>query len=107
MRKLAFLSLFTLSLTALAVGFFIEPGEAAAPAEAAKATPATVVLAVEGVSCGSCEGHIRDALGKVEGSGEVAVDLIRRTVTVSYDPAKTAPDALAKAVSGAGRNNFV
>ena len=31
MRKWTFLAVFTLSLTAMAVGFFIEPGEAAAP----------------------------------------------------------------------------
>ena len=44
----------------------------------------TTVLTVPDMMCGHCEKAIRTALSKVEGVGEIAVDLTAKTVTVSH-----------------------
>ncbi|XUW99680.1 MAG: copper ion binding protein [Dehalogenimonas sp.] len=59
-------------------------------------------LNVKGMSCGHCVQHVETALKKVPGVAKVAVDLAKGKASVEYDPAKTTPEALKKAVDAAG-----
>lgn len=68
----------------------------------AKGPIGRVLLAVEGVSCGSCEAHIREALSVDPAVRAVSVDLGARTVTVEYTEGRTDPKALADRVTLAG-----
>lgn len=61
-----------------------------------------VLLAVPSMTCGSCEGRIRAALGADPGVREVTVDLGSRTVEVVYAAGTADPKALADAVTRAG-----
>lgn len=61
-----------------------------------------VTLAVPGMTCPTCPLTIRKALQKIDGVGNVAVDLARKTVTVSYEDTKARPDQLAKTTGEAG-----
>ncbi|KTB49306.1 Copper chaperone [Dehalogenimonas alkenigignens] len=63
---------------------------------------AALNLTVKGMSCGGCVRHVETALKKVAGVGTVTVDLAKSKASVEYDPAKTTPDALKKAVDASG-----
>lgn len=62
----------------------------------------TAVLAVQGVSCAACAAAIEQGLSAHEGVGAVSVSRDRRRVEVSYDPARTNPQQLAKLLQGMG-----
>ena len=49
----------------------------------------TTVLTVPDMMCGHCEKAIRTALSKVEGVGEITVDLTAKTVAVNHSDAVT------------------
>lgn len=80
--------------------------------DAATATaPATTHLAairagttlhVEGMTCAYCAVAIRPALGKLDGVLSTEVDVEGEKATVTYDPAKVTPDAIAKEVRDLG-----
>ena len=76
--------------------------ETVAAAAAGTGDGAAITLAVSGMTCGSCEGRIRDALEARPGVRQVAVDLGSSTVRVLYDPAAEDPKALAEVVTAAG-----
>ena len=46
----------------------------------------SLTLPVEGMTCASCVMRVEKALKKVEGIGEVNVNLATEKVTLSYDP---------------------
>jgi mercuric ion binding protein len=73
----------------------------AVPAAAA-AMPQTVTLAVQKMTCSLCPVTIKKSLEKVIGVSAVTVDFDNKTATVTYDPERTAPDALVKATTDAG-----
>ena len=62
----------------------------------------TVTLGVEHMTCAACPITVRKALSQVAGVGESTVDMKTHTASVTFDPAKTTPQALATAVSRAG-----
>ena len=63
--------------------------------------PATVVLHVDGMTCGHCERHVGEALGKLPGVSDVAVS--RHTASATMKVAGTPnADALVAAVKAAG-----
>lgn len=62
----------------------------------------TVVIPVEGMSCGSCAAKVKRTLKDINGVGEAVVDLGERNVTVDYDPRQLAPDRLIGAINGLG-----
>ena len=66
------------------------------------ATPATVVLDAENMTCPACGITIRKALEKVPGVTAKRVDARSATVTVRFDPERTNPVAIAKAITDAG-----
>lgn len=74
-----------------------------APAFAvAEKTQISVSLQVDGMTCTGCVAAVKGALMKVDGVKTAQVSLERNEAVVEYDPAKTSPDALAKAVTKAG-----
>lgn len=71
----------------------------AAPASAAQQS---VTLKVPDMVCASCPYIVRHALSAVPGVEKVAIDLDARAARVTYDPGRTSPERLAKAVHDAG-----
>jgi Cu+-exporting ATPase len=70
-------------------------------AEAAVAERAHIVLPVEGMTCATCAGRVEKALTALPGV-QAMVNLSSEHADVQYDPARVAPDALAKAIQHAG-----
>ena len=66
------------------------------------ATPKTVVLDVQNVTCAACGLTIEKALDRVPGVTAQHVDAQAATVKVTFDPALTSESAVAKAVTDAG-----
>jgi copper chaperone len=65
-------------------------------AEGAEAT-----LRIDGLLCSACAANVRRRLERVDGVRSAEVDLERGEAEVSYDPARTSPEALVAAVEGA------
>lgn len=84
MRKWLLVALFTAPLAVLA------------------ATPQTVVLDVQNMTCELCPITVKQALGKVAGVADTRVDLATRTATVTFDPDKANVATLLKATTNAG-----
>lgn len=72
----------------------------AAPAFAGE--PKTAVLEVAGMTCSLCPITVRKALQRVPGVLEAKADYAAQRAEAKYDPDRTSPQALAKAVSDAG-----
>ena len=72
------------------------------PVAALAATPQTVVLDVQNMTCSMCSITIRKALEKVPGVIDAKVDYGHKTAIVKYDPDKAGPSALVKATTNAG-----
>lgn len=66
------------------------------------ATPKTVVMDVQNMTCAACAITIKAALGKVPGVASTKVDGKAGTVSVVFDPDRTTAQAIAKTVSDAG-----
>ncbi|MFN0104510.1 MAG: heavy metal translocating P-type ATPase [Bryobacteraceae bacterium] len=74
--------------------------EARAPELTKPATTATI--AIQGMTCAACVGHVERALKEVEGVNTATVSLLANEAKVTFDPAKATPAALKKAVEEAG-----
>lgn len=72
------------------------------PLAAFAASPQTVVLDVQNMTCPVCPITIRKALEKVPGVIDAKVDFDHKTAVVKYDPEKVNPSALLKATTNAG-----
>jgi periplasmic mercuric ion binding protein len=66
------------------------------------AEPRTVTLGVEHMTCAACPITVRKALSRVAGVPASTVDMKTHTATITFDPTRTTPEALATAVSDAG-----
>lgn len=75
---------------------------AALPLVALAATPKTVTLDVQNMTCGLCPITVKKSLEKVSGVSAVKVDFDKKTATVTYDPDQAQPEALTKATTNAG-----
>ncbi|GAB6061948.1 heavy-metal-associated domain-containing protein [Deferrisoma palaeochoriense] len=86
----------------LAAGFLATAavGEKGAPAGGGPTD--RVLFAVEGLSCGSCEGRVVEALRALPGVRAVGVDLAAGRVGVEYEPGRADPKRLADAVTRLG-----
>lgn len=62
----------------------------------------TVVLNVQGMSCGHCVKAVEAALGELQGINEVKVDLENAQVTVAFDTAKVAIETIKEAIEEQG-----
>jgi Cu+-exporting ATPase len=65
------------------------------------AGPASVELAVGGMTCASCAARIEKKLNRVDGA-VASVNFATETATVSYDPGKTTPEDLVSVVEATG-----
>jgi copper chaperone len=63
------------------------------------AATAVCTLKITGMTCGGCEGAVRVAAKKVDGVKGVTASHKAGTAEVTYDPAKTSPEAIAKVVT--------
>jgi mercuric ion binding protein len=72
------------------------------PFAALAASPQTVTLAVQNMTCAVCPITVRKALEKVTGVASVKVDLDTKTATVTFDPDKADATALINATAKAG-----
>lgn len=76
-------------------------GESVPPARAVVAEASSVVttIPVEGMTCFSCELHVKKVLGEVAGVKEATPSATAGTVQVVYDPARVVPRALVNAIN--------
>lgn len=72
------------------------------PVAAFAATPQTIVLDVQNMTCSMCSITILKALEKVPGVIDAKVHYDHKTAIVKYDPDKAGPPALVKATTIAG-----
>lgn len=62
----------------------------------------TVVLGVEGMSCGHCVKAVQGAVEKVAGVSKAEVSLENKNVTVTFDESKTTTEAIKESIEGQG-----
>jgi mercuric ion binding protein len=72
------------------------------PAWPALAASKTVTFDVKGWTCGSCAAATRIALRKIEGVETVTTEVTKAQATVTYDDAKTGPNAMVQAIERLG-----
>jgi mercuric ion binding protein len=75
---------------------------AALPPAVFAATPTTVTLAVQNMTCEMCQVTVKKSLEKVPGVSLVKVDFDKKTATVTYDAEKSQAETLTKATMNAG-----
>jgi len=80
--------------SAVAVSMLLSPLAAMAADAVATESLDTVTVRVKAMRCDDCAHKVYVALCEDEGVDDVMFNLERRTVTVSYDPAKTCPDSI-------------
>jgi copper chaperone CopZ len=59
-------------------------------------------LPIEGMTCASCAARIEKRLAKQPGVASASVNFATKVATVTFDPAATGPEMLAKAVDDIG-----
>jgi copper chaperone CopZ len=64
-----------------------------------KAATQTCTLKVSGMTCAGCEAAVRLAARSVDGVKQVKVSYEKGNAELTYDPAKTTPDAIAKVIT--------
>ena len=62
----------------------------------------TITFAVDNMTCASCPYIVKSSMEGVVGVAKVAVSFRAKTATVTFDDAKTNPDAIATASVSAG-----
>jgi copper chaperone len=72
------------------------------PRPKAEGRPVMVVLDVQGMTCGSCEKHVGEALATVPGVSEVSVSRRTSSATIAWATSVPDVDALIDAVLAAG-----
>ena len=75
---------------------------ASLPPASLAATPQTIVLDVQNMTCSLCSVTIRRSLEKVPGVSQAHIDYDKKTATVKFDADKTTAAALVKATNDAG-----
>jgi Cu+-exporting ATPase len=71
-------------------------------ADTARSTSATATLPVGGMTCAACTASVERALCALPGVTGANANLVTRSATVTYDPARQRIEALVKAVRDAG-----
>lgn len=75
---------------------------AQAPAQSTQAELRTASFMVDNMTCATCPITVRTAMSRVDGVRSVEVDFATKRATVSYDPARATPEAIARASTNAG-----
>lgn len=68
----------------------------ALPAAAQDAGKKSAVLKVSGMSCGACANTVEKEAKKIDGVVAAKVSQPKGQAEITYDPAKTSPEAIAK-----------
>lgn len=71
-------------------------------APAAWAGERTITFAVDNMTCASCPFIVKSSMSAVSGVAKVAVSFQAKSATVTFDDAKTNPDAIGAASMNAG-----
>jgi mercuric ion binding protein len=66
------------------------------------AAPKSVTLAVPAMTCPTCPVTIKKALMKEQGVASVTIRYKKKELIVSFDDAKTTPDAIMKSTAAVG-----
>lgn len=67
--------------------------------EQQKPATQTCTLKVSGMTCAGCEAAVRMAARSVKGVSEVKASYAKGSAEVTFDPAQTSPDAIAKVIT--------
>lgn len=59
----------------------------------------TSTLKVSGMACGACAATVEKAVKKLDGVTAAVVSQPKGTAEITFDPTKTSPEALAKAIT--------
>jgi copper chaperone CopZ len=78
---------------------FIAIMSAIAVSAGAHATDKPVVLKVSGMSCAACAKTVEKAAKKIDGVKAAKVSEPKGEAEITYDPARTSPEAIAKWIS--------
>ena len=62
----------------------------------------SVTIPVEGMSCSACVARVKGTLKAMDGVSEVHVSLEKNEAEIRYQPEKTSPEKLAKAIDELG-----
>jgi mercuric ion binding protein len=62
----------------------------------------TITFTVDNMTCASCPYIVKSSMAAVGGVSQVAVSFTEKSATVTFDDAKTNPDAIAAASTNAG-----
>jgi len=62
----------------------------------------TVTLGISGMTCGGCVSSVNRVLSALEGVSRAEVSLEKKNAVVDFDPAKTGPEHLKRAIVEAG-----
>ncbi len=71
-------------------------------APAAFVAERTVTFTVDNMTCASCPYIVKTSMSQVPGVAKVVVSFETKTATVTFDDARTSPDAIAAASMNAG-----
>ncbi|MCW0198595.1 heavy metal-associated domain-containing protein [Sphingopyxis sp.] len=75
---------------------------AQAQAQRSEAQARTASFAIDKMTCATCPITVRTAMSRVDGVRSVKVDFDAKRATVTYDPARATPEAIAAASTNAG-----
>lgn len=64
--------------------------------------PEQIEFDISGMTCGACAARVEKTLNRSDGVAAAGVNLATHRATVTFDPAATSPEALARAVEKAG-----
>ena len=62
----------------------------------------TIVLKVDGMTCGGCVASVTRVVKAVAGVADARVDLKSGSAEVDFDPSRSGADAIRNAIEGAG-----
>lgn len=86
---------------AIALGGVATTTAARVPATQAKPAEATKVCTIKitGMTCSGCEAAVKIAAKQIDGVKDAKASYAEGTAEVTYDPAKTTPEAIAKGIA--------
>ena len=61
-----------------------------------------MVFDVRGMTCSACSDHVEKSVRKLDGIRSVTVSLLTNSMEVDFDPARTGPEAICRAVASGG-----
>ena len=92
------LQIITLTLSLLLAAAFAQ----AQPAKDRKKAKSEVVVFDTGIHCESCKAKLEKYIPFEKGFKDMKVDVEKKTVAITYDPAKTTPDKFKAAIEKLG-----